>query len=565
MIAVALLLCGVTSVAQNLSKEITLEKDIIPQKREVSRMTLSPRVLLPQVKAENLQFSEQHRDSSVEPQLAFLEPASYADSLPYRPNRGYVDLGYFPAYNASLSAGYRIIDEQSTSLNAWMQYNGKKYDGQVLNEPLGDVTMRSHDVSLGMKLGRIVGGASLFKADVEYAYSRFRVPFGRYLNGSLSHFNQSVNRLGITLGWKSSAGKIDYDACLRYGYFSFAEHGLLYPAFDVVNGISPVRENSITLDGQVSYLINENARAGVDVDVSCLDYNRDYDIAEDAPAPQVINGLSQPDYGIIALTPRLDYAHDNLSARLGARIDVAVNSGTALHIAPDISVDWSPVRFLSVYGQLGGGLHLNNMLSLYDEMQHMSPMIAYNRSSVPLKFDLGAVVGSWRGASVKVYGRYAKADGWLMPVVDGTIGYFSPVNIDGWLFGVSARYSYRKVAELCMTYETAPQKIDKGYYMWRDRARNVMELSLKVSPLDALDVTVAYRYRGDRRAMQYEPTAEMVDLGDMSNLSIGAKYSISEALSVWLNLENILGTDYHLLSGLPAQGFSGLVGAGYKF
>lgn len=551
--------------SQDLSKEITIEKEIVPEKRNASRLMLSPAVSLPVVSQKQLTFSEYGSSALVAPQLAFLEPAAYADSLTAFPYRGYVDLGYFPIYNTALSAGYRIIDKQSTLLNTWLQYNGKVYDGEILNEPIGDVTMRSHEASIGLNFKQKVGAVSQLMADVAYSYNYFRVPFGVYRYDSQAHYNQSVNHIETSLGWKSATGKIDYDANVEYGYFDFAKHGALYSSPEIMNAMSPVRENRFALKGQLSYIINECARVGADVNAHYLDYNRDYVIVEDSPSLALImKDLAQDDYGIVSLTPRLDYAHETFSARIGARVDVCINSGRALYIAPDVNVHWKPVSVLSVYGRLGGGQYVNTMSQLYNDMQHMLPMRAYSHSSLPITADMGVTLGPWRGVALEAYGRYAKADDWLMPMIDRTVGFYSPCTVEGMMFGASARYNYRNIVELKVVYETAPQGGTKGYYAWRDRAHNVVDASLVITPIKPLDITVVYQYRSDRQAEAYYYKT-MLDLDDVSNLSLGGVYRFTPSLSVFARFENILDADYHLLSGLPAQGFSGLIGVGYKF
>lgn len=555
---------GVVAQSQDLTKEITVEKEIVPEKRNASRLSATPAVSLPAIKEYKPMYSEFRKLPSVAPQLSFLEPASYADSLISKSYQGYVDFGYFPIYNAALSAGYRIVDTQSTHLNAWLHYGGKVYDGEILNEPTGDVAMRSHEASLGLNFKQKVGYKSWFMADVDYTYSRFRVPFGVYRYDLQSHYNQAVNQINASLGWKSSVDKFDYDAQLKYEYFDFAKHGALYSRPEVMNAISPARENLFALAGQFSYIINENSRLGVDVSASYLDYNRDYDIPNEESLAYIMSDLAMDDYGIVSLTPRFDYAIEKFSARLGARIDACINSGRALYVAPDVNVYWTPVSMLSVYGRLGGGQHTNSLSTLYADMQHMMPMRVYGRSSLPITADVGVTLGAWRGVSVEVFGRYAKADNWLMPIIDGTLGFYAPCDVEGMMIGVSARYNYRDVAELKVTYETAPQGGTKGYYEWRDRARNVVEASLKVCPISTLDIEVAYQYRSDRQAVRYS-YGTMLDLGDVSNLSLGGIYQFTPALSAFARFENILATKYHLLSGLPAQGFTGLIGVELKF
>jgi outer membrane cobalamin receptor len=90
----------------------------------------------------------------------------------------------------------------------------------------------------------------------------------------------------------------------------------------------------------------------------------------------------------------------------------------------------------------------------------------------------------------------------------------------------------------------------------------VLNASLTVTPISALDVEVGYERRDGRKLVSL---TETYDLKTADNLVLGAKYRINDQLNVWARLENMLNTRYYMISGLPAQGFSGLIGVGYKF
>ena len=115
--------------------------------------------------------------------------------------------------------------------------------------------------------------------------------------------------------------------------------------------------------------------------------------------------------------------------------------------------------------------------------------------------------------------------------------------------------------------EFAPQKPGSGYYLWRDRAKMVLEASLAVRPVEKLEVNVGYELRADRAAYGYDGTEmpEAISLGDASLLSVSARYSITPALDVFTRGDNLLGSDYYMLPGVRAQGLHGLVGASFKF
>lgn len=550
---------SVVAVAQDLSKEITVEKEIVPEKRVVTRMATSSSVTLPAVTQKRLTFSEYRQRDGVAPQLAFLEPAAYADSLTVKPFRGYIDFGYFPIYNTALSAGYKIVDTERTRLGVWTQYDGKIYDGNLIEEPFADVTMRSHQVEAGIDFAQRVGGQSLLSVDADYHYGLFNTPY--YSNEKVNSHNQSVNQVDVQIGWSSKAGKVKYAATIGYGHFGYA-HAAMAGIIADAQLLAPVRENSWTLNGYADYIINECSELGLDIDASMVDYNRNSAFASDENGVLSMREAAEPDYGIIALSPHLDYNIGVFAARLGARVDVCINSGRALYVAPDVKVDWKPFSWLAVYGHLGGGQQMNKLGELYDMSQHTASMMAYGRSSVPFTADAGVMFGPWRGAGIKIYGQYGIAKDWLMPsLVDG-IAHFAPVDVDGWLIGVEAQYNYRDVVKVKAGYEMAPQNCGDAYYLWRDRACNVLNASLTVTPISALDIEVGYERRDGSKLVSL---TETYDLKTADNLVLGAKYRINDQFNVWARLENVLNTRYYMISGLPAQGFTGLVGVGYKF
>ncbi len=107
--------------------------------------------------------------------------------------------------------------------------------------------------------------------------------------------------------------------------------------------------------------------------------------------------------------------------------------------------------------------------------------------------------------------------------------------------------------------------------MWRDRAKTVVNADLRVTPIERLDVTLGWEYRGNRASMaRYisdagESEVLRTSLGSVSNINAGALYRITPRWSVFLKGENLLNRHYTLIGGMPAQGITGLAGVTYKF
>ena len=84
-----------------------------------------------------------------------------------------------------------------------------------------------------------------------------------------------------------------------------------------------------------------------------------------------------------------------------------------------------------------------------------------------------------------------------------------------------------------------------------------------------------YEYRGSRSSysQSYDHTIDnkivtnhtQLSLGHVNTLSLGGLYRFNDQLSFFARLENLFNHKYDLLYNIPSQGFTGLVGATYKF
>ena len=151
--------------------------------------------------------------------------------------------------------------------------------------------------------------------------------------------------------------------------------------------------------------------------------------------------------------------------------------------------------------------------------------------------------------------------------------FFAPVNLKGFHWRAAAGYAYRDIASIDLSYEGAPQKYDKGYYLWHDRAKSVFEGKLKVTPIKPLDVTVGYTLRTGRSVIDYHATTDPAigdyytyqSLGCARDLNLSLLFRINSQWSAFANASNLLGSKYLLIGDVPARGVTGLVGATYKF
>lgn len=560
------------AVAQGLNQEVDVEHAVVPTHRDFTRLMQYPTPGLTPVTISPLNYSQRMTPAPVTPSALLYEPAAWNDTLPTSPYKGYALAGYWPAYHLNASAGYRVIDTDHTRLSVWGQLNGANYK-------FHGVEHRRTSVAIGADLHQAIGQRSFLDAGLAYRFGSFNPQFSHEgTTGPVTGtWKQYVNAVDANAAWHSSVEGLKYNVMATYGHFGYY-NSLPYigwPDAESREDLRPVRENVFGLMADGRLAMGESSTVGLDLGV---------DIVRDGRTSTPYYYMPWGEYrlrgergtythGVITLTPRYIFEGSNFTADLGVKLNFVANCGTAVHVAPDAKVTWTPLTMLTLSAKATGGQVINTLASLYEVNYLNAPMAGYRDSYVPIDFEASVMIGPRSGIYGKLFAGYSRAEDWLMPQIQGSTSFFMPQTISGWRAGVSLGGVWKQLARLEARFETAPQEYDKGYYLWRDRARYVAGADLTVTPMKQLDVSVSYELRARRAMMdrQYsllpEPRVENMyaDLRNVSDINLGGTYRYDAQWSFFLTLNNLLSRHATMVGGIPFEGFNGLLGASYKF
>lgn len=556
--------------AQDLKQEITVDHEVVPERPDVSRLSLTPEVTLPTMPRHTLDYSTRSVSMTVPATITTLDPTAWADTIYTAPWRGYASIGIMPLFNAGASAGYKFIDNDHTRFSGFLQYNGSVWRGNYPTDDSQKRYFRSHTASVDLNLHQAVGSRSYVEAAADFGFSRYNMPgLGERL------VPQNMRRAGLRASWISSTTNVFYSAGFYVNHFAF--NNTILDELPDRHIYRPVHENNFGIKGYMRLPLDDKMSSfGVDADFSMVANNRRSQ-AEFSFETRDYTFLDHPgsyNHGLLTFKPYYRFDYNNFRLNLGARVDFTFNSGKVFHIAPDVLVSWRPSWIFAVFAKAGGGEHQNTLRSLYGVTPYAQTMMAYRNSHIPFTFDLGMTLGSWRGAYLQLGGGYARANDWLMPVTDMSgVTLFKPVNMRGLHWRVEAGYAYRRYGSISVSYEGAPQGYDKGYYLWRDRAKTVVGAHLTVNPIEPITLTVDYELRSGRAMIDLEETKEpepgfysvSYSLGRLTNLNIGASYRINDQLTGFIYGTNLLNNKYRHIGLVPGQGLSGLLGVSMKF
>lgn len=587
-IAAAMILTS-PAFAQDLRENVTVRYDRVPELRDYEKLNINPRIDLSAVRLSALPYSTRQVKVAVPGSIPTLAPAAYADSIYTSPYRGYAALGFMPAYNLGASAGYKIFDTDHTRLNAWLQYNGTSYKGSMMpvtpGEDAGKMYVRRNTATLGAALHQAVGSESFIDAGIDYTYARFSTP---RIN---DRHNQSAHRFNASAMWTLDHADFHYGIGAEYGRFAYVNTDnytiipSIAPLWEDLK-VNPARENRVKANGFFYGRFAGASAAGMDVSFTYTGYSRNYGYACATDRVMLVP-FDKPHFSMLHMHPFYRFDINRVAIDLGLNIDLRFNSGKMFHIAPQASATWTPCDIVKVYAKAQGGQWENTLGSLFDITPYAFPFSSYRNSSIPVEAEAGVTIGLWKGFYAEISASYAIADDWLMPVINATadeltaatpqtaftVYDFKSLKISG-----TIGYNYRNIVDLKASFEAAPQKKNRGYYLWRDRAKHVASVDLRVTPIRQLDIDLGWEYRGGRAisytslstdfplpADQPIATTKLRSLGSVSNLKAGALYRITDRWSAFIRGENLLNRHCFLIGGVPAQGITGLVGATYKF
>lgn len=590
IILAAAAMMPLAGMAQSLNKEITVERDIVPEQREATRIGFTPRVTLRPVTLKQLAYSETGVTARVPASISVLDPAAYADSIYVSPYRGYAAVGFMPRFNAGLSLGYRIIDTERTRLGAWLQYDGKSYRHTYGNPPGGecatderwDADFKRNTATAAVDFRQLVGSRSAIDMNLDYTFARYTY---ERPGGWKELPYQNVHRLNADGLWSSGFNDLKYTVGARFSRFAYVNsltNQSTLP-FVIEDGAGrPVRESNVDVNASLRADFDDHSLAALGVEFSSLSYNHNAamwmsgdwcgtGVAYPQPYHPVLGEFPGFSTWLLRFTPRYRYVSGIATVDLGVKIDLTHNAGKAFHIAPDVTLGLNLSSQFAITLRAGGGEVQNTLGSLYDVNPYMASVYAYGNSHVPFTIDADITVGPFAGAYLNLFGGYAKANEWLMPAYY-YLSRFILDDVKGWHAGVAAGYKWRDAVEARVAFETASHSdsdVSSAYYLWRDRAKFAIDASVRVTPIAPLDITLGYNLRSKRQVYWISQSTTGHDcfqpLGSVSDLSAGASWRFNRQLSVFVKGENLLNHKYELLSLIPAQGLTGLAGVSYKF
>lgn len=584
----AMLLSPACIYAQELNESVTIEGRYAPDIIKTDKIYTFPTRQHTTLEMTVPQYSLQSVVTNFRPELMYLPATAWRARPTGFSNRGYADLNVGSWLNSDLSAGYRIIDDDRTTLSVYLQHNSTS-----LWKPYTDVDTKRfrYDETLAVQWQQKIADAGSLHAALSYHLRYFNY-YSFPLSNGLKTPTQTVNDAAIRLGWFSpaKADVLDYNVNLAWRMFN-------YRSLTLSDGTTfrGDRENHFAIDGYLQTANSDNAFR-LNGSLNMLTYNKsnfyDSPIVEAIRAdfnPLVADDIfSAPkNYGLITLTPSWVFNHNNFHFNIGFSADLSMHvPGTTddthyafFHIAPNVNVEWGN-RYIGLYAKANGGSSLNTLASAADRNYYMIPLMSYQQP-------MHTITDARLGINIKPVGGFAArfeagysiqqhtpTGTWI-----GETGYNPGLNLHG--VNMTAAITYSPFRYICAkgSFTFTPQHYSTGTFNGYDRPLYQVNASLESNPIRQLHLCVEYDLRAGRRIYGYEliplpnvitnetPLHRLVkaDLRNIANLNFRASYDITERISLSLTAINLLNRRVETLPGLPDNGLEIYGGLSLKF
>lgn len=590
---------------ENVSVEGVYKPEIIRQER-LAAFPLRPEVVpsLP-----SLSYDEKGRLIDFGNTLTPMAATVWNAQRELIRNRGYVSLESGSYLNSNISAGYRFIDTDETTVGAWLQYNSTSLFSLGSRDNGDRRYRRRYDASAGVYGTHLFEDKGRLSVSARYGFDYFNYygvapevvmdggP-GRHLGGQTY---QAANEFNIKVGWDAQSSKsLLWRAAAEVNYLGFRD--LLLPKNETSRldylSIPGQRETDLRLTGGFQMPWENGSRIGLDGAFDFLMYSG-------ADRESVISTPAE-NYANLTLTPYYGFRRGLLNIRLGADVDLTFNAGTEgaryhlFHIAPDFRFDWRK-DCVGFYLHVLGGSELQTLSMLRQRDYYMMPVLLNTRPVYsPVDAVLGATLGPVAGFTANFSVAYKISNhvplgGWYTYWLEeshnplsgkwdttaqgGILSADNDMTIKG--FSISLNLNYKLAEKFYIDAKGTYQNQNKGtgYFNGYDRPRWTLDCEMGWRPAKRFLIAAEYNLRGVRNVYynipaeqggniiigDMKPTIGVYHLPNYENLGVKLQFDVTDAFSLWVRGDNLTCRTNWLQPGLKTEKFAVMGGLSLTF
>ncbi|MCD7936846.1 MAG: TonB-dependent receptor [Tannerellaceae bacterium] len=541
---------------QDLSRELTLEREYDPTVQDANKVNTLPVVREPEVKRTTIEYASYSLPMDPAKELYVLPSGKVMTDILYSPYKGYFNFGIGNYMNVNGDIGYHILNTEQDKLNIFFSHrstNGKvKYldsDEKVkakLNDNLGGVNYKHTFTNLDLKLG------------ARYGYSGFNY-YGMPDPVSSRAFDAETYQGNQQVGVQAGIISHENDP---FGYLLDVEYVNFSNRYSFGKGMDGLSENNIGVKGGLNTGFGGNQLIGLDARLDFFAYN----------LPNSLNDRFD-NYAEVTVSPYYKIRESNLEVKLGVNVMFITGDHSKFFVSPNIYAQTEFVDKTVLYFDANGRIESNSAYRLSQLNRYIDPTLGVAPSRTWLDATLGIKSGIVPGFWFNVFAGYKITDDDVFFIqqtlpsnsstqaVWGNVSQSFLMNSKVFKGGVELKYAYQKLFDVYLKTVYSNWNVDTDYKAYGKPDLEFMA-GVDIRPVDKLTVSADYRLAGGRYGMY---CGQEVKMKNINELNLTGTYAINNVLGVYLKINNALGQKYEYLPGYPLQGFSIMGGVNLNF
>lgn len=550
--------------AQNIDREVTIEKEYTPEVDAAVKKTGIPETENPLVEKPVSKYSTWASPILETPTSQPLLVNELRSQDSFNDQRGYATFGMGNYLNINADAGIRLLNTKRNQLGVWYNHSSTggnlKYRDNVLLYGGEKTKQRINSNTLNAAYKHAFDKLE-WETTIAYKHNSFNYYGAKlipYLPVIAEPKNQKVNQYAVGTSFSTTKNK-DVTINASIGFEGY------YNSLGYLIGEKGGKENHLMANLELTArLANNKNRLGFDFSVDNLFYN----------SAAVANN-----YTMLSITPFYKFANDNIRLKVGAKVDISANDGTIFRFAPDFEFNADMGKYFHFYAIVDGGKELNTWSKTSAKNIYINPTYKLSNTYTATNATVGVLFDYFSSFTVRVYGGFKTSTNALFEVrnmetiIDNMIASnevvdYMPIDAYRWLGGANINFKIKKIID---------GEVKWVLNNWRSRdnketilsalPKNEWNLKLGIYPIKNLSINANF-YMGIGRGYRYQNhLGQFVNekMGDIYDLNLGATYTLNKYISFYLQWNNMLSQHYDIYYGMPAQRMHFLLGAAVKF
>lgn len=535
-----------------LNRTVVVENEYNPNIMDASKINVLPKVEEPAVVKKGIEYATALRPVSAW-NYESMSPITREWAM-NKAKRGYLRAGYGNYGNVDFKAGYLWDITKNDRLQVGLSLDGmngtlENWDGIDWKSRFYSTDFRfgySHDFS---KVSLDLGGG-LGSQVFNYMPSPWSdVP----LSGTdKQHHTLGDFHIGVSSRDESLPLQFRVQTGLKY-------FGIKYP-LDYSKDADGGKEKIVHTEGDVWGKLSEEQRVGIQFEMDNLFYSSD---------------SLMGNYTSLCLNPYYALEGDDWRLRVGAHVDWQSGEDSGIDVAPDVKAEYLFSDSYVLYLHALGGRRLNDYRRLNSFSPYWSLEGSVASTYVPLNATLGFKASPADGLWFHIFGGYRISKDELSCSLPAGVGYSYTYLLQDKAKtaygGAELKYGYKDLVDFSVkgTFYSWTADHDNEDFFLATKPRLELNFRAEAKIMEGLKINAGYEYV-QRKKYAIDGSGVIdngsdIGLGNISNLSVGARYTFLKDLSVFGCVNNLLNKKYYYESGYPAEKLNVLAGLSLDF